>query len=381
MDLFLLIPLVLTAGLAYANGANDVSRGIATLVGSRVTDYRRALIWGTVWTFAGSALAIVVSIALVKTFTRGVLTETSNIGDTGRVLAISVMIAASLWVFLATRTGLPVSTTHAIVGSLCGAGSFALGTDGILWGSVFGKIVLPMVISPLVSMMLAYVSTPLVLLGLSGWGGHCFCVFPARSALLTVEPSGTVQMTTMQPGLVAAVDVPACDTPAEPRILSLRMGPNTFHWLTAGWTSFARGLNDAPKVTALMVGYMLLSGETGIGLEWVFATVALSMTAGAYLNGRRVTASLAEKVTRMDHLQGFSANLITSILVTVAAHFGLPVSTTHVSTSAIVGMGLHNGVRSINWKMVSEMLTAWVVTAPLSALIAVCVAFLLSTLL
>jgi PiT family inorganic phosphate transporter len=367
MDPYLLIPLSLMAGLAYANGANDVSKGIATLVGSGVTHYRRAILWGTAWTVFGGLLAAFVSAEMVKTFTNGVLAEAPE--THGPALALSVMAGAILWIMFATWTGLPVSTTHAITGALAGAGFMALGKDGILWGSLFHKIALPLAISPVVALTLSYLMAPAVRWSLSGWKGHCVCVFPAQSALLTVQQDGGVRMVPTQQGLAAAVDAPACDT--GPKVLALRMGPDTFHWLTSGLTSLARGLNDAPKIAALMMGYTLLAGDAAsAGMTPAFLLAALGMGAGSLCQGLRVTETLAEKVTKMDHLEGFSANLTTSLLVTVAARFGLPVSTTHVSTGAIIGMGVHTGIRQINWNMVYGMAGAWVITLPVSALLA-----------
>ncbi len=98
--------------------------------------------------------------------------------------------------------------------------------------------------------------------------------------------------------------------------------------------------------------------------------VALGMGLGSWLAGSKVTQVLAERVTRMDHLEDFSANLTTAILVTIAARFGLPVSTTHVSSCAIMGVGLRQGSDRINWKVVGEILLVWIVTLPVSGLLA-----------
>jgi PiT family inorganic phosphate transporter len=108
-----------------------------------------------------------------------------------------------------------------------------------------------------------------------------------------------------------------------------------------------------------------------------FIVVALGMGLGSWLAGRQVTEVLAERVTRMDHLQGFSANLTTAILVTAAAKFGLPVSTTHVSSCAIMGVGLRQAKYRLNWKVVGEILLAWIVTLPISGLLAACMYLLL----
>ena len=105
-------------------------------------------------------------------------------------------------------------------------------------------------------------------------------------------------------------------------------------------------------------------------MSLAFAGVAFAMGLGSFLGGLRVTQVLAEKVTRMDHAEGLSANLATSSIVMVAATVGLPVSTTHVSSSAIVGIGLLQGLRRVQWATVRDMVLAWVVTLPGAALLA-----------
>ena len=139
------------------------------------------------------------------------------------------------------------------------------------------------------------------------------------------------------------------------------------HWISAGATAFARGLNDAPKILGLGV---VAVASLSVPLPAAFVGVALLMTAGSLLRGLRVTETLAEKVTAMEPLEGLAANLVTTGLVMGASQFALPVSTTHVSCGAIIGLGLKRDVRSVQWKTVREMALAWVITLPVSALLA-----------
>jgi inorganic phosphate transporter, PiT family len=352
----------LVAILSFANGSNDVSKGIATLVGSGVTDYQKAILWGTVWTIIGGLLGIVFSMAMVKTFTSGILAEEA--GSFSASIPIAVICGASCWVLLASKTGLPVSTTHAITGALCGTGLAAWGVDGIQWVTLSQKVFLPLAVSPLLAFGLVFLISPIIHRNLSGWKGHCVCVLPIRRARLAMEQSGSVRMIPAQTELATVVNDPQCELP---QVFSLRLSPDSFHWMTSGLTSLARGLNDAPKMVALLIGLSLYSGLERSSVMMIgFTLVAAGMGVGSYIGGRKVTQFLAEKVTRMDHLEGFSANLATSILVTFAARFGLPVSTTHLSSSAIIGVGLRGRSGKIHWKMVGEMTLAWVLTLPIS---------------
>jgi PiT family inorganic phosphate transporter len=130
-------------------------------------------------------------------------------------------------------------------------------------------------------------------------------------------------------------------------------------------------MNDAPKIVAmLLLGSLSAAVPGGASpLAW-FGGVALAMGFGGYLAGLRVTTVLAERVTKMDHVEGLSANLTTSSLVLLSGIMGLPVSTTHVSSSAIIGIGIRNGLCAIQWRTVRDMVFAWIITLPISACLA-----------
>jgi PiT family inorganic phosphate transporter len=148
------------------------------------------------------------------------------------------------------------------------------------------------------------------------------------------------------------------------------------HWLTSAGTSFARGLNDAPKMVAITLAAASLSGFAIHGSFPAYLLIAFGIFAGSLHAGRRVTTVLAEKITRMDHREGFIANLVTSLLVGPGAFMGLPMSTTHVASGAIIGIGVRKG-GAIDWQRVKEMALAWVVTVPAAALLGVLIYTLL----
>ncbi len=139
------------------------------------------------------------------------------------------------------------------------------------------------------------------------------------------------------------------------------------HWLTSGLLSFSRGLNDTPKLIAISLPFLMLDGQ--VAPTWLFCWGTLAVGAGSWLAGKNITTVLGFKVTKMNHEQGFAANLVATVLVIGATRVGLPVSTTHVSASSIIGMGLAHR-RELNMKTVSGMLFAWLVTAPVSGLFA-----------
>ncbi len=374
---FSLLALLLVMALAYANGTNDVSKAIATLVGSGVTNYRTAIIWGTIWTVAGAGLSAFVASAMLKTFSKGLILPGIA---TPAALALAILVGAMGWVLIASRTGLPVSTTHALTGALVGAGLVSIGSQGLVWPAITGKIGLPLLLSPVLAMTVAFLIHPLVRRLAHRWEGACLCVMPASRALVTVDAHGNTRTLLQTPALGRpVVAVPSqCDRAG---LQGLTVGLDSIHWLSSGVASLARGANDTPKIMAMLLLGSATASWPSISVQFgTLAAVALAMGLGSYIGGRRVTEVLAEKVTRMDHTEGLSANLTTSSLVLVTATMGLPVSTTHVSSSAIIGIGLLKGIKAVRWTTVRDMVLAWIVTLPVSALLAGLAYFILARL-
>lgn len=361
-----LVAFALVLALAFANGTNDVSKAIATLVGSGVSDYRTALAWGTVWTVAGAGLSAFVASAMVKTFSQGLLEASTALPA---AVGLSVLAGAILWVLIASGTGLPVSTTHALTGAIVGAGLMALSSQALLWPNILRKIGLPLLLSPILALTVSLLVHPLIRALAARWEGACLCLMPESRALVSIDASGGTRtlFQTTAIGLPVATVPSRCDRAG---LQGLTVGLDSFHWLSSGLTSLARGTNDAPKIAAILLLGSVASWPSRAMQLLAFAGVALAMGIGSYWGGRRVTEVLAENVTKMDHVEGLSANVTTSSLVFAAALLGLPVSTTHVSSSAIIGIGLLKGRQAVQWTTVRDMALAWVVTLPASALLA-----------
>ena len=368
-----LLAFALVFALASANGANDVSKAIATLVGSGVTDYRSAIAWGTVWTVIGAALAAFVASAMIKTFSHG-LVQTGTIIEPA--VTLGVLTGAMVWVLFASLTGLPVSTTHALTGAIVGTGFVAFAGEGLIWSAIGKKIALPLLLSPFLAFAVSLLIHPAIRALARKWEGACLCVMPASRALVAIDPRrGTKTLFQAAHFGSPVMAVPSqCDRAG---LQGLVVGLDTIHWISSGLAAFARGTNDAPKIVAmLLLGSVIRAWPCTSSQLAAFGGVALAMGLGSYFGGLRVTEVLAENVTRMDHAEGLSANLATSSLVLLSGSLGLPVSTTHVSSSAIIGIGLLKGLNSVRWTTVRDMVLAWVVTLPASALFA-CIAYLI----
>jgi len=339
--MFSLLVLILLLAVAAANGANDVSKGVATLAGSGVTRYRTAILWGALTTLAGGLLSGLFAERMLKLFTQGIFS-----GPPTREFTLAVLCGTFGWVTLATVKKLPVSTTHAIIGSFIGAGA-SYAPASVAWSGIIPKLALPLLLSIALSYAISATLNRFFAVR-SASASECFCVG------VEMLETGVVQL----PPLNALSASTSECSKAEGY---LRASPEGLHWLSSGAVGFARGLNDAPKLAALGVG--LLGAR--LGLLPLLMLVALAMCAGSFYAGRRVAHVLAEKVVRMNHKEGLLANLATAILVGIGANLGLPMSTTHVSTAAIAGIAGASPER-LNRHTVLELVKAWTIT-PLAA--------------
>ncbi len=375
MTLTIVIAAVLSLLLAAANGANDVSKGVATLVGAGTTDYRRALAWGTMWTTVGALAGALWGAAMIATFAK------VWSADATAQAACAVIAGAGAWVLIATWTRLPVSTTHALMGALIGVGVAAFGVAGVRWEVLLWKVALPLAGTPLVGFAAGGLLTGIGRMARRRRAApvpSCVCVSIAPSVVvepalipLPVVPmhtSAAAVRTTMPPALaVTTGSVADCDVHAP--AAGVRLDVHHLHWGTAAAVSFARGLNDGPKLAFLMLAVPAVAGSAALGAggSWwlAFGIVAAGMAIGSWFAGRRVTEKLAEGVADLDHGGGFGANLAAAGLVGAGAIWGLPMSTTHVATGAIVGSGLAGGGRAgVRWNTVRHLLAAWVITLP-----------------
>jgi inorganic phosphate transporter, PiT family len=356
-----LVLLALVLAAAFANGANDVSKGVGTLVGSGIATYRRALVWGTVWTVAGAITAILLSAGLVNTFSTGLL---RNVPDSPNHFFLAIATGVFAWVIVASRTGLPVSTTHAMTGAIIGAGLMMNGGGAIRWTALGMTVLAPLALGPIVAGAIAYVVHRVSASRLSAISRYCVCIEEASPELVPVTALGTAMKPDVTPRQVMVGGAATCD---ESVVVSRAAFTDMLHWGTAAALSFARGLNDNPKIVALAIG---AAAAAGIGGVTVFLCVAAAMGLGSYIYGGRVTQTLAEKVTRIDPIEGLSASSVASTLVLLASFVALPVSTTHVATGAIIGVGLREGIGAVQWKMVRDVVLAWIVTLPAAALVA-----------
>lgn len=296
--------------VAFTNGANDNFKGVASLYGSGTTSFGRALAWGTGTTLTGSITAIFLAGELMKKFSGKGLVPDALTQSPAFLLAVA--LGTALTVLLATRLGFPISTTHGLTGALIGAGLTA-GDHTVNFAALGKSFVQPLLLSPLI----AVASGALVYLLLKA----------ARLA-------------------------------PDHRTRTL----DALHFLSGGAVGFARGLNDTPKIAALLLVARALD------ICWGLVAVAVTMAIGGLLNARRVAETMSKKITGMNPGQGFAANVATALLVSTANWSALPVSTTHVSVGSLLGIGIVT--RQAQWRNVGQIVLSWIVTLPCGAALA-----------
>lgn len=350
--------------LAAANGANDNFKGVATLHGSGTLRYRPALAWATLTTFAGSATALWLAHGLLAAFRGKGLVPDALVAEPSFAAAVAFGAAAAVGV--ATRLALPISTTHALTGALVGA-ALAIGAP-VAWAALGAGFLLPLAASPL----LALAATALLYPALRGARRKlgverelCVCVDGGAREPALRRADGSVVV--LKGGLqITVADGARCAEEYRGRVFGAdaQRAVDRAHLLSAGAVSFARGLNDTPKIAALLIAAPAL----GLGGFGAMAAVGAAMALGGVLAARRVAATMSHGITPMSHGQGFTANLVTSALVGAASWFALPVSTTHVSCGALFGLGAVTG--GARWTAVRRILAAWLLTLPAGALAA-----------
>jgi len=304
--------------LAFANGANDVGKSVASLVhvGPGGSIGRRPLLWGGFFSGIGSVSAVLVAGRLFSTFTPQKIVNASISSS----FVLAVLIAAALWIFAATLARLPVSTTHAILGAIMLQGVFLFGVSSLAWDFLTVRVLIPLAGGPLAALIGIYLFERLI----------------RRPKVVKEEKPKWAEIS---------------------------------HWGSAAATAFARGVNDAPKM-AVLGGFFLAANS--FEAVWVpYSIVAVAVVFGSLVMGHRVAITLTRRAVPLDQGQRLRSGVATAVLVSAGAYLGAPLSTTHVNAGASAGAsGLRGEIRTA----LRGMVLPWLVTLPAVGLLAILVA-------
>lgn len=315
-DLTILIALVAVALLFdFMNGMNDAANSIATIVSTRVLSPRYAVFWAAFFNFIAF---MVFGQAVAKTMGSGIV-DTSVITDQ---VIFGALVGAISWQVFTWWAGIPSSSTHAMVGGLVGSAVIHAGSGVILWHGL-GRTILAIFLSPTIGMILAV----LLMLG-AAW------VF--RKALPT-------------------------------RVDSLF---RKLQFVSASLYSLGHGGNDAQKtmgiIAALLYAHGQVQGAFHIPL-WVILACQTAMAAGTLSGGWRIVKTMGSRITHLSPYQGVCAETAGSMMLFLATSLGIPVSTTHTITGAIVGVGAAKRASAVRWNVAKDIVTAWIITIPAAA--------------
>ena len=311
MPEIILIIVILAVFFDVSNGWNDSANAIATVVSTRVLSPLKAVIMAAVMNILGAFIFT----AVAKTIGSGIVSPT-DVTDT---VVIAARVTATLWNTVMTKFGMPISCSHALIGGLIGA-SIAYGGPEILNVGGITKIILSLLISPFVGLLLGYLFMKLLII--------VFGQFP-------------------------------------PGKLNLHFG--RLQILSSACMAFSHGSNDAQKAMGIIT-LSLVSGGLLQSLEvpfWVILTCALAMGTGTALGGWRVIKTLGVNMLKLEPIHGFAAETSAAATIIISSLFGLPVSTTHVVTTSIMGVGSTRRFSAVRWGLAGKILMAWVFTLPI----------------
>ncbi len=345
-----------TIALGWANGANDVSKGVAALAGSGVTTPRAAWVLGVAGTAAGGCAAIYAGDALSTLFGGGFLRGASALGVEA---AFAALVGAAGFVLTATWMRWPVSTTHALIGGIVGAAVIQFGPQGVAFNAILASFALPLLLSPLMAIALCWL-------------------------LIQVNRVAEAHIPRWTPGCCEREewkrDPFVCGLEGDRPPLAVQRIWLSLHWISAGAVSFARGMNDTPKIAALMIpafAFLPVVQSIDYGPRLAVLVIAIAMTAGGTMAGRRILPILARGVSSMNASTGLFANMGTAFLVLAATPLGYPVSTTHVTTGSLIGVRVAGHAPARRRDALRVILLAWLVTLPVAGATAALVAHFL----
>jgi PiT family inorganic phosphate transporter len=325
----LIVIVVFAVGFGVVNGFNDAANAIGASVGSRAISPRNAVVLAACFNFAGAATGLEVA----KTIGKGILVPEAI----SYLTVIAALAAVIVWGTLATYWGLPVSITHSFITGLAAAGAATVGIGAIQW-NIMQRVLSSVVAAPVLGFIGGFVLMIIL-----------FWIF-RQSA------------------------------PARMRIIFSRL-----QWVTAAFLAYSHGKNDGQMpIGVITMALVIYTGQAGLWDNvpfWVIVLSALSISSGMAFGGWRVIKTIGFKVTNMQPVHGFAANLSAAGVIEMASHLGIPVSTTHCAAAAIMGIGSTKRFSAVRWGVAGNIVAAWILTFPICAVLGYFFAWLLGMIL
>ncbi|MBL1276727.1 MAG: inorganic phosphate transporter [Ectothiorhodospiraceae bacterium] len=407
--IFIALACVFGFFMAWGVGANDVANAMGTSVGSKAITIKQAIIIATIFEFAGAFLA---GGQVTATIRKGIIDTTSMAGSPEIMVygMLASLLAAGIWLMVASRWGWPVSTTHTIVGALVGFAIVGIGVDAVKWGKI-GTIVSSWVVSPLLAGSIAYalfMSVQKLILGTAD---------PLKNAkryvpLYIFAVGFIIALVTMMKGLkhvginlsggenilIAILSGFVVMFIGKYFISRLKFDPSAdkdFHFtnvekifailmmVTACAMAFAHGSNDVANAIGPLAAVISIVNSGGELAQksplpvWVLLLGGGGIVIGLVTYGHKVIATVGTSITELTPSRGFAATLAAATTVVIASGTGLPISTTHTLVGAVLGVGLARGIASLNLNVIRTIFMSWVITLPAGAILSIIFFFIL----
>jgi PiT family inorganic phosphate transporter len=330
VTLLLVVVLALAVVFDYINGFHDTANAIATSVSTRALRPEQAILLSATANFVGALTGT----AVAKTIASGLATTPE--GHDGQVIVAAALFGAIVWNLITWRLGIPSSSSHALIGGLLGAVIVSVGPGAILVEGVRDKVLVPLVLSPILGIVLGF---------------------------------------SLMVGLLNAFQY------ANPRRLNERF--RRLQVLSAAYMAFSHGSNDAQKTMGIMTLALFTAGliaEPEVPL-WVILVAAGAISLGTAAGGWRIIKTMGQRVVKLDPVHGFAAETTAATIIFGASHLGMPVSTTHVISSAIMGVGSSDRFSAVRWGVAGNIVVAWILTIPASGFFAALAYFAVQALL
>jgi PiT family inorganic phosphate transporter len=317
--LLLLAVLALAVSFDYVNGFHDTANAIATSVSTRALRPYQAILMSATANFLG-ALA---GTAVAKFVAAGIVTIPG--GDEGQIIVAAALVGAIAWNLITWRAGIPSSSSHALIGGIIGASIGAVGTGSLKVDGIIGKVLVPLVASPILGISIG---------------------FGLMVVLLNVFRH------------------------SHPQRINERF--RRLQVLSAAYMAFSHGSNDAQKTMGVMTLALVAAGiipEPVVPL-WIILIAASAISLGTAAGGWRIIRTMGQKVVKLDPVHGFAAETTAATIILGASTLGIPVSTTHVISTAIMGVGSSDRFSAVRWGVAGDIVIAWVLTLPASGAMA-----------
>ncbi|GMR14843.1 MAG: inorganic phosphate transporter [Gammaproteobacteria bacterium] len=394
--------------MAWGIGANDVANAMATSVGSKALTIKQAILVAAVFEFAGAFLA---GGQVTATIRKGII-DASQVADSPELLVygmLAALLAAAVWLLIASRRGWPVSTTHSIVGAIVGFAAVGIGVESVNWVKI-GTIVASWVVSPMLSGFLAFsifMSVQKLILDTDDPLKNArryvpFYIFAVGFILALVTlikglkhvgldlTTGESVMVAVASGIITmAIGIAAIKRirirPEEDVAFRFTNVEKIFGILmvfTAAGMAFAHGSNDVANAIGPVAAIVSIVKTGAVAQEsalstWILLLGAVGIVLGLATYGWRVIRTVGRNITELTPSRGFAAELAAASTVVIASGTGIPISTTQTLVGAVMGVGIARGIGALNLRVVRNIMLSWAITLPAGGILAILFFFLL----